>query len=189
SIEDIASRMNIQMIEDLESRDICAAGVLGDIARETGHRPKLTVVFTPRLGIGRSAGPLSPSWLDRLTFTAAQTPGITLECRVSEVAGELLICWDVAEDSLPINRTVALLADFELRLRLAAAEQPSTISVIAGPVPFTALQRVYLAEAFRIDQGPWAEGAVYQEFDVENFDLRRFRQALRTLTDCEPTLT
>ncbi|MEK9281146.1 AMP-binding protein [Bradyrhizobium sp. ISRA442] len=188
-LEDVAARMNAQATADLQNRDVCAASVLGDIARETGHRPRLAVVFTPRLGIGRRAEPSAPSWLDHVSYARAQTPGIALECRVSEAAERLQICWDIAESSLPVDRAATLLEDFRLRLKAAAASPRRTAGAVPETAHLTALQRAYLAEAVRVDKRPWAEGTVYQEFEVGHFDLGRFRQALRRLTDLEPTLT
>src|SRR5262249_18388763 len=93
TLQELAGTLNAQVAEDLLHRDICATGVLGAIARESGHLPNLPVVFTARLGTTSETA--SRSWLDCVSYAISQTPGVALECRVQERKGRLDIAWDI----------------------------------------------------------------------------------------------
>ncbi|MFY9821490.1 MAG: beta-ketoacyl synthase N-terminal-like domain-containing protein, partial [Thermoanaerobaculia bacterium] len=187
-LAELAVRLNQQLGDDLLHRDVCATGALAALARETGRIPSLPVVFTARLGAGQSPQRRRPSWLDDLSFLVSQTPGVALENRVGEVDGRLEIAWDVAASRLGAACVEAMLGDFQSRLRQAAYGDAARAAGEPEELPLTALQQVYLAERVRADQGRWAEATVYQEIDVGELDVERFKQALRRLSELEPAI-
>ncbi len=184
SVSDLADRLNEQLGRDLANRDVCASGILGEIAAETGRLPDLPVLFTARLNNDR----VERSWFDDTRFALTQSSGVTLDGRLQEIDGALEICWDIAESKLPGETAEQMLDDFVARLSRVAASGLSVDGGDTKEIPVSVLQRAYLAARVAGAVGDWTEGTVYQEFRMPYVDPTTMAARLRKLFESEPAI-
>ncbi len=100
---DLAERMQRQLWEDLEHRDVDGVQVLRELTRQRGGAATtMPVVFTSALGQGRGAPDDVPTrWLGSMIYGISQTPQVWMDHQVYEEAGALVFNWDCVEELFP----------------------------------------------------------------------------------------
>ncbi|MGB3206652.1 MAG: amino acid adenylation domain-containing protein, partial [Crinalium sp.] len=95
-------RLQAQLWEDLDHRDVSGVQVLRELARTQGRLSSalMPVVFTSTLTQdGEQNFPLD--WLGENVYGITQTPQVFLDHQVAEAAGALVFNWDAVEDVFP----------------------------------------------------------------------------------------
>ncbi|MFJ4526712.1 AMP-binding protein, partial [Streptomyces sp. NPDC088810] len=101
---DRAQNVQRRLWQDLEHRAYGGVRLLRELARRHGpERAAMPVVFTSVLGQDMPGGsPADPlPGLGHVVSAVSQTPQVTLDCQVVEVAGGLLVSWDAVEALFP----------------------------------------------------------------------------------------
>ncbi|MEU6595525.1 condensation domain-containing protein, partial [Streptomyces sp. NPDC046881] len=101
---DRAQDVQRRLWQDLEHRAYGGVRLLRELARRHGpERAAMPVVFTSVLGQDMPGGsPADPlPGLGHVVSAVSQTPQVTLDCQVVEVAGGLLVSWDAVEALFP----------------------------------------------------------------------------------------
>ncbi|AFZ11265.1 amino acid adenylation domain protein [Crinalium epipsammum PCC 9333] len=101
---DRARRLQAQLWEDLDHRDVSGVQILRELARTQGRLSSalMPVVFTSTLtqeALGEQKFPLD--WLGEMTYGITQTPQVFLDHQVAEEAGALVFNWDAVEAIFP----------------------------------------------------------------------------------------
>ncbi|MBD0418003.1 non-ribosomal peptide synthetase, partial [Streptomyces sp. TRM S81-3] len=99
-----AQNLQRRLWQDLEHRAYGGVRLLREVARHHGpERAAMPVVFTSVLGQDMPGGsPADPlPGLGHVVSAVSQTPQVTLDCQVVEVAGGLSVSWDAVEALFP----------------------------------------------------------------------------------------
>ncbi|HBL30252.1 MAG TPA: non-ribosomal peptide synthetase, partial [Acidobacteria bacterium] len=128
SFELRARRLQEQLWEDLDHRQISGVQVVRDLARHQGRPPGalMPVVFTSRLFHDTRGAAAAPPEGPRgeMVYAISQTPQVWLDKQVSEEEGALLWTWDAVEELFPEGLLDDMLAAFaRLVERLATAAE------------------------------------------------------------------
>lgn len=75
--------------------------VLRDLGRQQGSPVLAPVVYTSALDLGEMYAPVVAEELGEPVWTISQGPQVVLDAQVSELAGGVLLNWDVRRDSFP----------------------------------------------------------------------------------------
>jgi amino acid adenylation domain-containing protein len=92
-----AQRIQTQLWNDLENREVGAMEVMREIARRSGAQPIMPVVFTSALGTGGGGR----SRLGRPAYAISQTPQVSIDYQVVESDDGVELWWDVAAEMFP----------------------------------------------------------------------------------------
>ncbi|MER5218731.1 amino acid adenylation domain-containing protein, partial [Streptomyces sp. NPDC002838] len=179
-----ARAQNVQrrLWQDLEHRAYGGVRLLRELARHHGpERAAMPVVFTSVLGQDMPGGsPADPlPGLGHVVSAVSQTPQVTLDCQVVEVADGLLVSWDAVEALFPegvldgaFSAFVALveeLADGEeawesgcsTTTPVAHAAVVAGVNATKRPLPTGLLHEPFFAQAARTPHAPaviWSSG-------------------------------
>ncbi|HBL29039.1 MAG TPA: non-ribosomal peptide synthetase, partial [Acidobacteria bacterium] len=118
-----ARRLQEQLWEDLDHRQVSGVQVVRDLARQQGRSPGalMPVVFTSRLFHGGAAAAPAPAGpRGEIVYAVSQTPQVWLDKQVSEEDGVLVWSWDAVEELFPEGLLDDMFAAFHsLLCRLA----------------------------------------------------------------------
>ncbi|WP_063010324.1 non-ribosomal peptide synthetase [Nocardia kruczakiae] len=95
--------------------------VLRDLGRLRGGPVTPSVVFTSGLDLGELFSDRVTALFGEPVWILSQGPQVDLDAQVAELAGGLLVNWDVRRDAMPEGVVAAMFAEFR-RLLLALAE-------------------------------------------------------------------
>ncbi len=124
-----ARRIQDQLWDDLEHREIGAMTVLRELARR-GAPAAMPVVFTSALGTGGGGR----STLGRPVYAISQTPQVWIDHQVVEADDGIELWWDVAEDVFPAGMIADLFAAYRRLVEdLAAHDAPWDTPPRIGP--------------------------------------------------------
>jgi amino acid adenylation domain-containing protein/non-ribosomal peptide synthase protein (TIGR01720 family) len=126
-----AQGLQRRLWEDLDHRQVSGVRVLREWAQQDGQPRGLAVpvVFTSLLGLDAAAGwaarPDQPAGLSgRQVYSISQTPQVLIDHQVDEVAGSLVLDWDVVDEVFPPGMIDEMFAAYGRHLeRLAAGEE------------------------------------------------------------------
>ncbi|MDG4782317.1 amino acid adenylation domain-containing protein [Micromonospora sp. WMMD961] len=150
--------LSARLLEDLSHGLFTGGEVLGELARRTGARPLLPVVFTSTLD-APADDPDGPD-LGTVGYAISQTPQVWIDCQVMPRAGGLALSWDVREDVLPDGLADdAFAAWTDLVGRLAAGDRDWDVP---GPVQLPAAQLERRRRA-NDTAGPLPDGLLHEE--------------------------
>jgi acyl transferase domain-containing protein/non-ribosomal peptide synthetase component F/SAM-dependent methyltransferase len=178
--------------------------------RKAANSLFLPVVFTSLLNLENAGAAGAESFADRITYSVTQTPQVYLDHQVMEQNGELMYTWDVAEayfapeairslfeaygrviqalaaDGTPWTRAALAAITEECRTAMQLA-LPAGLKLTAAtadrlqPFPLTDQQQAYAFGRSAYLTGGNDSCQVYQEIEVESFDLPRMEAAWRKL--------
>jgi amino acid adenylation domain-containing protein len=203
SFRERAQRIQKQLWEDLDHRQVSGVKVMRDIARSRGSRSALfPVIFTSALVHGESP---PPTFLGEEVYAISQTPQIWLDHQVMESGGELTFNWDAVEELFPAGMLddmfgayralLSRLADrenaFEDEVRellpTYQLEQRARVNATERPLSEHLLHELFIRQASR---QPDREAVVspsrrltYGELRLRAHDLARRLQLLGTRTE------
>ncbi|GAA4462941.1 hypothetical protein GCM10023189_40280 [Nibrella saemangeumensis] len=195
SLPNQAKAVQKQLWEDLDHSLVSGIAAMRAVSAGT-IAPAIPVVFTSLLNSKKEAG----SWLDTQTYGVAQTPQVLLDHQLMEKAGCLHVRWDVAHNYFENDFTRTLFDAFCSSLHVLKKGEPVedigaaefrfpsidyNSPVPAEPFSLTSLQQSYLAHKLHPDKKPTI---VYQEFEVREFDVARFDEAIGKLVCMHPAL-
>jgi amino acid adenylation domain-containing protein len=183
-LRELATSLDHQIRDSLETPGLCMAGVIGEELRRTGILRRFPVVFTAQLSATRRR--TTESWLDHVVHAVSQTPGVALENRVTLQDDGIEVAWNFEETQVPPAVAASMLRQFETELRAVGSDRKEQEHGEADRL--TPLQRIYMAERQHCDRGPWPEATVYQEFEVSDLDHDRFAGAFERLVAATPAL-
>ena len=152
------ARLSERLLEDLSHGLFTGSEVLGELARRTGTRPLLPVVFTSTVDAPAhdSAGPARGA----VGYAISQTPQVWIDCQVMPRGDGLALSWDVRDGVLPPGFAEdAFTAWVDLVTRLAGGDDTWAES---GPVRLPAAQ---IERRRRVNDtgGPLPDGLLHQD--------------------------
>jgi amino acid adenylation domain-containing protein len=121
-----ARRLQEQLWQDLDHREVSGVRVLRDLARArhmpAGPSPPLMpVVFTSTLNLSALGHDGSPwSWLGTVVYSVTQTPQVWLDHQVALQGGALVLNWDAVDDLFPPALMDEMLGAYQSLLRRLA---------------------------------------------------------------------
>lgn len=104
SFKERAQRIQKQLWSDIEYRYLGGVRILREIAKSNGRESGalMPVVFTSNLGYENINQDSRQLMLPgKIVYNISQTPQVWLDNQISEMNGDLLICWDAVEDLFP----------------------------------------------------------------------------------------
>ncbi|MFC5219026.1 non-ribosomal peptide synthetase, partial [Streptomyces coerulescens] len=179
---DRAQNVQRRLWQDLEHRAYGGVRLLRELARHHGpERAAMPVVFTSVLGQDMPGGsPADPlPGLGHVVSAVSQTPQVTLDCQVVEVAEGLLMSWDAVEALFPegvldgaFSAFVTLVEELADGAEAWEAECPTTtpaehtavvaeVNATERPLPTGLLHEPFFAQAARTPHAPaviWSSG-------------------------------
>ncbi|MBD1924286.1 amino acid adenylation domain-containing protein [Microcoleus sp. FACHB-831] len=161
SFGDRARRLQAQLWEDLDHRDVSGVQVLRELARTQGRLSSalMPVVFTSTLtqeGLGEQKFPLD--WLGEMTYGITQTPQVFLDHQVAEEAGALVFNWDAVEAIFPAGMLDDMFAAYCNFLESLAEKEENWQEIHPQLIPHRQLQQ--LAAINATDASLWADTGV-----------------------------
>jgi amino acid adenylation domain-containing protein len=161
SFGDRARRLQAQLWEDLDHRDVSGVQVLRELARTQGRLSSalMPVVFTSTLtqeGLGEQKFPLD--WLGEMTYGITQTPQVFLDHQVAEEAGALVFNWDAVEAIFPAGMLDDMFAAYCNFLESLAEKEENWQEIHPQLIPHKQLQQ--LAAINATDASLWADTGV-----------------------------
>jgi len=144
TFSDRARRLQAQLWEDLDHREVSGVQVLRELAKNQGRLSSalIPVVFTSTLtqdALGESKFPLD--WLGEMTYGITQTPQVFLDHQVAEAAGALIFNWDAIEELFPAGLLDEMFAAYCTFLERLAADAATWQATLPQLVPPTHLQQ------------------------------------------------
>lgn len=97
-VADQARAVAQRLIEDLDHGLFPGTEVAAEIARNTGTRPLLPVVFTSTLDLPDTPGRAS---IGQVEHVSTRTPQVWIDCQSIHRGADLVLSWDVREGVLP----------------------------------------------------------------------------------------
>ncbi|WP_285621796.1 non-ribosomal peptide synthetase [Kineosporia sp. NBRC 101677] len=97
SITEHARAMAGRLLEDLDHALFPGTEVAAEVARRTGRRPLLPVVFTSTLDL--PTGPVAPS-TGTVAYVSTRTPQVWIDCQTVRRDDALVLSWDVRDGVL-----------------------------------------------------------------------------------------
>ncbi|WP_280501182.1 amino acid adenylation domain-containing protein, partial [Nocardia farcinica] len=167
-----ARAMRVAMHEAAAHGSFGGLDVLRELSRQRGESVVSPVVFTSALGLGELFSPAVTEVLGEPSWIVSQGPQVLLDAQVTEVAGGLLLNWDVRASDLELDTAREMFAYYVRLLDLLMADDwdrpapdPVTEEVRAQrlaahrPLPATeffdgTLHGHFLAEAERRGDAP-----------------------------------
>ena len=133
-----ARRVQQQLWEDLDHRNMSGVRVLRELARRQGnlHPASMPVVFTSTIGMSNPTE--TASLLNEMfeeVYSIGQTPQVWLDHQVSEQNGGLRFNWDVVEELFPDGFIQAMFQAFSDLLQRLADENQSWPSLSSEIIP------------------------------------------------------
>ncbi|MEX5710660.1 amino acid adenylation domain-containing protein [Parafrankia sp. FMc6] len=175
---DRARTLSARLLEDLSHPLMTGSEVLGEIARRSGERPLLPVVFTSTLdaasptavpatgsavGIGSAtetaSGPGVDACRGEVVHAVSQTPQVWIDCQAVPRGPRLALSWDVRRGVFPKGLAEAAFTAFAAAVS-RLAEDPGAWSASA-PVDLPAEQRSR-RRAVNDTAGPLPTGLLHQ---------------------------
>ena len=121
-----ASRIQQQLLQDLDHNAIHGVRVLRELARRQGgnQRAAMPVVFSSTLGLGSLGSDMSSvSQFGEIVYTVSQTPQVWLDYQIFENKGELILNWDCIEELFPAGLLDDMFAAYRRMLELFASDE------------------------------------------------------------------
>jgi amino acid adenylation domain-containing protein len=118
-----AKKLQQQLWQDLEHRDVSGVEVQRELRRRYGNIQPMGVVFTSTLGLNSLIEDTSLNSIGKLVYSITQTPQVWLDHQIFEEEGALVFNWDVVADLFPIGLIEEMFAAYCSCLeRLASLE-------------------------------------------------------------------
>lgn len=117
-----ANAMRVAMHEAAAHGSFGGLDVLRELSRQRGEPVVSPVVFTSALGLGELFSPAVTEVLGEPSWIVSQGPQVLLDAQVTEVAGGLLLNWDVRASDLDIGIAREMFAYYVRLLDLLMAD-------------------------------------------------------------------
>ena len=124
-----------QLWADLDRREFSGVRVLRELARRRGPgRAIMPVVFTMAAGSEPRPSRLD-EFAESLQHLSAITPQTSLECRVVDLEGGLLVCWDFVPAAFPPGLVDAMFEAFRTLVTGLAEDDGSWHAAVSADLP------------------------------------------------------
>ncbi|WP_040794521.1 non-ribosomal peptide synthetase [Nocardia higoensis] len=117
-----AKAMRVAMHEAAAHGSFGGLDVLRELSRQRGEPVVSPVVFTSALGLGELFSPTVTEVLGEPSWIVSQGPQVLLDAQVTEVAGGLLLNWDVRASDLELDTAREMFAYYVRLLDLLTAD-------------------------------------------------------------------
>jgi amino acid adenylation domain-containing protein len=126
SFETRAARVQQQLWNDLDHRNVSGVQVLRELSRAQGQglRALMPVVFTSTLALHQNAEQTeAPVLLRNERYAISQTPQVWLDHHLIEQDGQLILNWDVVEELFPAGMLDAMFQGYRSLLHQLAEDE------------------------------------------------------------------
>lgn len=161
TVADRARALQREMHSAAAHANYTGLGVLRDLSRYRGEPTLAPVVYTSALNIGELFAPAATETFGAPVWIISQGPQVLLDAQVTELAGGVLINWDVRASAFPPGVVEAMFAHFTDSVMRLAADEGAWSHDFAPQLPAS---QVAVRAAVNATDGPVSGRALHEGF-------------------------